>query len=385
MRKLVNIAVCGKFHYLNYVGILNDSEIINNFFFSHKRSTGRGLESGVMRTFNSYPKEYLVQAHLRIFGPRLPWLFYFYEFFWQRAVLRNWSKAKILHFLANGTTASLQIRARLDGSLLLAEAVNTHPLHRINLLKKEASSAGVDASNLIVNDRHLSTIDECWGADGLLVPSEIVRKSFIDYGYTKPIYKIPYAANTSRFQRKSKESYSKTGFLRIICVGEIGLRKGQRYLLEAARNFAGKVHVTLVGRYSYDGHELVKKYQGEFRHLESVQSEKMPELLRQHDVMILPSLEEGLAVSVCEAMASGLAVLTTVEAGGGEIITDDVDGILINSSSAESIDIAIEFLLRDRKEVIRLGTNASLRMSARGSWDKYATDLCKVYSEFEHH
>jgi glycosyltransferase involved in cell wall biosynthesis len=78
------------------------------------------------------------------------------------------------------------------------------------------------------------------------------------------------------------------------------------------------------------------------------------ELLRSSSIYILPSYNEGLPMSVLEAMAAGLAVITTTVGGIPELMTDGVDGVLIEPGDKAALANAMASLLRDRQLRLQL-------------------------------
>lgn len=68
----------------------------------------------------------------------------------------------------------------------------------------------------------------------------------------------------------------------------------------------------------------------------------IPELMRQMDVFVLPSLNEGISNTLLEAMASGLPVIATDVGGNGELVVEGETGRLVPVSSATDLATAIE-------------------------------------------
>jgi glycosyltransferase involved in cell wall biosynthesis len=85
------------------------------------------------------------------------------------------------------------------------------------------------------------------------------------------------------------------------------------------------------------------------------------------DIFILPTSHgEGCPVSLIEAMAAGLAVITTRVGGIPDIIEDDVNGILLNYPTASQIAAALKRLLNDRKFCNIIQDN-----NRRKAWEHY--------------
>jgi glycosyltransferase involved in cell wall biosynthesis len=84
----------------------------------------------------------------------------------------------------------------------------------------------------------------------------------------------------------------------------------------------------------------------------------IPDILNAVDVYCLPSLWEGLSIGLLEAMAMGKAVVASRVDGTIEVIKDNYNGILVESSNPEQLAKAILLLCDDRRVRERLGAQA---------------------------
>jgi glycosyltransferase involved in cell wall biosynthesis len=90
------------------------------------------------------------------------------------------------------------------------------------------------------------------------------------------------------------------------------------------------------------------------------------------DVFVFPSICEGSATVTYEALAAGLPVITTPNAGS--VVRDGVEGFIVPIRDAAAIAAKIELLLEDRNLLMNLSQNAMAR-AQEYSWDRYGERL----------
>lgn len=104
-------------------------------------------------------------------------------------------------------------------------------------------------------------------------------------------------------------------------------------------------------------------------------------LLRSSGIYVLPSYNEGLPMSVLEAMAAGLAVITTRVGGIPELITDGVDGLLIEPGDREGLKRSLLALLEDDQLRQRLAKAGRSRVKEKYSDEAILPLLRQIYRE----
>jgi glycosyltransferase involved in cell wall biosynthesis len=158
----------------------------------------------------------------------------------------------------------------------------------------------------------------------------------------------------------------------IICVANLHVNKGHRYLLEAFETVSWReseataaiqphsLKLLLVG----DGEEKdtllkqIEKYQSKNNILFLGRRSDVPQLLKISDCFSLPTLFEGMSNAIMEAMAAGLPVITTALPENRALIDNDKTGILVPTKSSKDIACAIKTLI-GRKDFARaLGREA---------------------------
>jgi glycosyltransferase involved in cell wall biosynthesis len=97
----------------------------------------------------------------------------------------------------------------------------------------------------------------------------------------------------------------------------------------------------------------------------------IPELLAVMDVFCLTSLNEGLPISIIEAMASGLPIVGTDVHGIKNIVEHGENGFLVGPTDEPGLFEALRKLLFDSKTSLMFG-----KASQRIAGDRYSLDRC---------
>jgi glycosyltransferase involved in cell wall biosynthesis len=106
--------------------------------------------------------------------------------------------------------------------------------------------------------------------------------------------------------------------------------------------------------------------------------EALPDLLRGHHIKLFPTLSDGFGLALIEAMACGLAPVTTTTPGPMEIVSDGHNGILVPSRDSQAIEQALERLITDRPYLEKLRRNA-YATAQKYSWHRIARDNLTFY------
>jgi glycosyltransferase involved in cell wall biosynthesis len=161
----------------------------------------------------------------------------------------------------------------------------------------------------------------------------------------------------------------------------LDVQKGHRYLLDAVSRMNG-VHVVFAG----DGPERgalearVRELDIE-RHVTFLGfREDVPRLMRCSDVVVLPSLFEGLPVSVLEAMAARIPVVATAIGGTDEVVVDGVTGLLVPPRDAGALAAAIERVVSDRRLAASLSDAGAVRVAEEFGVEQMVTRVEAVYA-----
>ena len=102
-------------------------------------------------------------------------------------------------------------------------------------------------------------------------------------------------------------------------------------------------------------------------------------LLARADLFVLPSLHEGLPVSVLEAMAAGKPVVATAIGGTDEAVSDGETGLLVRPGDPGRLAAAIRVVLSDPALADRLGRAGRRRVRAEFSARKMGDEVAQLY------
>ena len=209
-------------------------------------------------------------------------------------------------------------------------------------------------------------------AGGLLAPSDYVRETLIEVGVApERIFLLPYGVDTARF-RPPPVARDRAGPLRLLYVGRIEQRKGLRYLLEAMKAVPrGTAELTLVGNPLVPEAALAP-YRELFRQLPNQPYHRIHEVFAEADAFVYPSLHEGSALAVYEALASGLPVISTRNAGS--VVRDAKEGYLVPIRDSEALAERIGRLAGDENLRRRMAAAARARAETY-TWARYAETL----------
>lgn len=146
----------------------------------------------------------------------------------------------------------------------------------------------------------------------------------------------------------------------VICVANLHISKGHRYLLEAFEALSSQHHnikLLLVG----DGTERknleqqISSYQNKQNILFLGRRTDVPQLLKISNVFVLPTLFEGMSNAIMEAMACELPVVTTDIPENKILIKNNESGILVPTRSSQDLSNAISTLIRNTDLSKKLG------------------------------
>lgn len=175
------------------------------------------------------------------------------------------------------------------------------------------------------------------------------------------------------------------GRLHLLFLGRVGTRKGVPQLLEALSMTGNRHrwHATIAG--DGDLAEMGRMAErlglaGQVTFPGWVGPDEVRHLLFRSDVLILPSFDENLPMSVIEGMAAGLAIIATPVGAVEDIIIDGETGLLVPVGDAEAIAASLQRLIEQPETRRRLGENARRLHAERLEIGMYFDSLVALWA-----
>jgi len=219
-------------------------------------------------------------------------------------------------------------------------------------------------------------------ADRVIVQSEFSADTCIEAGIPRrKLFLHPRGVDLSSFSPRSGE---RSGPFRVIFVGSVCLRKGFLDLAHAWTKLGlPDAELWVVGEVLDEISSHVLPYRDLprirfFGHL----NEGVTDLLRQSDVFVLPTLVEGSAKTTYEAMACGLPVITTPNAGS--VVRDGQDGFIVQPRNPEALVERILYLYKNREAARAMGQSARNQVE-NYSWDAFEDRVASLHRELSEH
>ena len=210
-----------------------------------------------------------------------------------------------------------------------------------------------------VPETYFQRREEEWAvADLVMVNSEWSKQALISQGVSgSKIIVVPLAFEVGKAEQPSKLSksimftkdsrpiFTPQKPLRVLFLGQVILRKGIQYLIEAAKLLKDEpIYFDVVGPIGIS-EEALKSVPSNMNLHGPVTRDRTKEFYQNADLFILPTLSDGFALTQLEAMARGLPVIATSSCG--QVVTHGVDGLIVPTRDPKALADACRLILQD--------------------------------------
>ena len=223
-------------------------------------------------------------------------------------------------------------------------------------------------------------------ADKLRAVSSSTEAQVKEINQNKEITRFPAWVDFDNFKDILPVRENNKDF-KILFIGSVTDRKKPHLIVEAINNLNSKdVNLYVVGPTPNESYlsklkELVNKYELEEQVVfaGSVDRESVMEYYSQSNLMILPSVSEGLARVIFESQATGCPVLVTDAPGMGDIVIDGQTGYVFESNNLESLTNKVQEIKTNYKDAIHVGKNAKDFILSNYSADNFKFSFKKLF------
>ncbi len=256
----------------------------------------------------------------------------------------------------------------IPAAVLAGVPGRVHTVH--NIATKEVESGRRKLAKLFYRFNHVVPV----------AISPIVQDTIIEE-YHIPAEKIPMVYNGSDLSKcQSKDGYAVDGSFRFLHIGRLLPVKNQALILQAVKALKDRnldICAEFIG-----GGEKEQEYRAMVQDLElgdvatfhGLKADVHP-YLHQADCFLLPSVYEGMPITLIEAMGTGLPIVASRVGGIPDMIEDGVSGLLIEPE-LESLVSAMERIITDSELRARIGQAAKSRSKMFS-----ASNMCENYME----
>jgi len=174
--------------------------------------------------------------------------------------------------------------------------------------------------------------------------------------------------------------------VRISCIGELGARKGTPQLIDALGLISDREdwRATIAGNGDVDGSKMRARSLGLADLIDIpgwVGAAEVENILRQTDILVLPSFAENLPMAILEGFAHGVAVVATPVGAIPEVIAHERNGMIVPVGDVNALAGTLRRLIESPELRVQLGEAARRDHAAHYDINAYVARLAAIWRE----
>ena len=299
-----------------------------------------------------------------------------------------WSRwippCSVFHGWMGQSLASLPA-AKRQGARTLVENAGRHPGHFHRAPLEECERFNIKPSQyspLLPNALIRRMEREYEICDRIVVPSNVALSSFAEFGLAAKTSVVFPGVDTQFFSPGPQHAGARARSLFRVCfAGRLELSKGAGYLLQAWKRLGlANAELVLAGEERPEMKELLETHaDSSVRTAGFLTMEKLAQLYRESDLFVFPSVNEGLAQVLLEAMATGLPVVATELSGACDCVTEGKEGFIVPARDVDRTAQAIRWCYDHQHETRAMGLAARARIESQFTLDHYNQRMIVLY------
>jgi glycosyltransferase involved in cell wall biosynthesis len=351
-----------------------------------KRLSGRSvpeIPSDKITAFEVFGYKYAIKLKLaRNDADRLKIFQWAEKEFSAQIIESGFSGNDYLYTFNGAALTLLQHTRRFGGVGILEQTIAPKRIENDLLWNTKEENNFQEIANQSIMSEFIAQEEAEWAvADKILCGSDFVYDGLVQCGVDpKKCIVVPYGVDNHQLSRRSISSYNQSPkrLVNVLFIGSVGPRKGIWTLLRALSYLTTlPLHCRIVGPVNVDARRLTAHCPSNAEIVGAIPRSSIPEEFERADIFCLPSICEGSATVVYEALAAGLPVVTT--RNSGSIVRHGIEGLIVPHSDSDALADAIKTLVEDRDYRLMLRKNATER-ALYGSVEAYSERLISAIS-----
>jgi glycosyltransferase involved in cell wall biosynthesis len=290
-----------------------------------------------------------------------------------------------LYYRTAGVNTTKRIKDAGLKTICIMEEVNSHVLYAQRLMLNEYLKLGFSPCACPHSYDVRKRLDAYQISDYILCPSNFVKRSLEGEGIPGDKIIVNSFGMSPIALASTSVSERNHGIFRVLYVGQINIRKGLRYLVEAFSLIKHpRKELVLVGpKTSCTGLEKTVLSDNIY-FTGGLKGEDLSDQYLAATVFVLPSVEEGMALVLGEAMASGLPVIATTHTGAEDIMTHGKEGFIVNPCDSRALADALQIIIDTPGLRDQMSSNSVKTATSISTWEDSARNLVAKFSALIH-
>jgi starch synthase len=298
--------------------------------------------------------------------------------YWNATAFDRWTERRIFRedavcdalIAISGAGLLTGKKVQERGGVYVCDRGSTHQRYQETIVADEFRRWGVDRA--VSDERDTAREELIYAqADAITVPSTFAARSFASMGVpASKVTVIPYGVRQENFYPVAEPG---AGRFDVLFAGAAGLRKGVPYLLEAfARVKHPHKRLRIAGAFLPELKAVLGRLSQEHvEFLGNVPQPRLRELMSTSHVLVLPSIEEGLALVQAQAMACGCPIISSTNTGAEDLFSDGVEGFIVPVRDSSALASRMQELADDPIRQQTMREAALHRVQSIGGWSDY--------------
>lgn len=219
-------------------------------------------------------------------------------------------------------------------------------------------------------------------ADAIISPSDACRISYVTNGFRRASFVIPYGVHQVQSEDYQLLVDKSPERIKFAFVGKFLPLKGVGILLRAwksvPKTHRGELHLFVSASGELNHYKQLDLLGDDVYVHIGIHGKLLWEHLRKCDVFVFPSLTEGLAMVILEAMSCGLPVITTPPCGP-DVIVEGEHGFIVPIRDPQALADRIVWCLGHQERLAEMGHQAAIR-AREFTWERFRHSLREAYS-----